>query len=225
MLRQYSRNQSVRSIAALIVLPITLFSIGWVGTERIWFLRLFRGKSMSRGEGWSYTWSFLGRYLVLGLLLGVVAGPFFIYFIVRVVQSALRGPSTYVFGQSPLSQLMGSLLVPFLIFLVLSLIVDFALTFVTPALAFTTRRVSTALRLGLGMIKEQWPRSAWFVVFPPLVVTVLARAIPLNVLGFWIHLISIALSTLLNLWFKGATAAFYLRFHHATYDGAVHSHS
>ena len=218
-----SRNRGIQSLSTLIVLPASLFGIGWLGTERIWFLRRFSGKQLSRSEGWSFTWSFLGRYLVLGLLVGALAVPLMFFLIFRIVQSALREPERFVSGSFDPSQLMGSFLVPFLVFLVLFLILDFALTFVTPALAFSTRKVSTALRIGFRTIKEQWPRSAWYVFFPPLVVALLARWIPITLFGFWPQLTTIVVSTLLNLWFKGATAAFYLRIYPTGDDGAVHA--
>jgi hypothetical protein len=50
------------------------------------------------------------------------------------------------------------------------------LTFVTPALAYTTGSVVKALDIGLGMIAETWPRSALYVLCPLL---------PLNLLN-WI---------------------------------------
>jgi hypothetical protein len=44
--------------AALISLPAGLLLVGWVGTQRIWYLRLFRGKQLVRHEIWPFTWAF-----------------------------------------------------------------------------------------------------------------------------------------------------------------------
>lgn len=37
---------------------------------------------------------------------------------------------------------------------ILTMVIDFVLTFVTPALAFSTRRVREALRLGMRMLRD-----------------------------------------------------------------------
>ncbi len=73
---QLSRNQALSSAVSLVIVPAALFGLGWLGTERIWFLRLFRGQTLTRNEAWSFTWSFLGRYLVLGLLMAALVAPF-----------------------------------------------------------------------------------------------------------------------------------------------------
>ena len=44
-------------------------------------------------------------------------------------------------------------------FAALAIVMDFALTFVTPALAYTTRSVVRAWDIGLAMIRQTWPRS------------------------------------------------------------------
>src|SRR3989442_10207954 len=55
---------------------------------------------------------------------------------------------------------------------------DFALTFVTPALAFTTRSAWRALGIGLAMIRQTWPRSALYVLCPPLALSVMNYIFP-----------------------------------------------
>src|SRR5688500_9030315 len=52
-------------------LPVALFGIGWLGTERIWYLRIFRGEEIKRGELWRLTWAFFWRFLRLGLLMAM----------------------------------------------------------------------------------------------------------------------------------------------------------
>lgn len=105
---------------------------------------------------------------------------------------------------------------------VLWVVTDVSLTFVTPALAFSTRRVRRALAIGLRMIRSEWPVSAWYVLVPPLaavlIVQILTRTSDVPV---GIQLLTSAFATLLNLWFKGATAAFYLRRHDVGDDGAA----
>src|SRR3712207_9312976 len=49
-------------------LPVLLLMIGWVGSERIWYLRIYRGEAISPGELWRMTRAFFGRFAILGLL-------------------------------------------------------------------------------------------------------------------------------------------------------------
>ena len=89
--RQQQLASMVNTVVSLISLPILLFSIGWNGTQRIWFLRAFRGLGLSRSEGWGFTWRFLGRFLVLGLIVGAVWLPILLVGMVKGVQSAMKG--------------------------------------------------------------------------------------------------------------------------------------
>ena len=91
--------------------------------------------------------------------------------------------------------------------MVFALLFDVLLTFVTPALAYTTRSVRAALRLGLRMLTKTWPRSAWYALTPGLVLVTaisFARRSPASFL-------MTAVVSVVALWFKGAVAAFYLR--------------
>jgi len=98
---------------------------------------------------------------------------------------------------------------------------DFALTFVTPALAYTTRSASRAMGIGFAMIRQTWPRSALYVLCPPLALNLLHLIHPVsNSAVQW------AINPLLlfvSLLAKGAIAAFYLR-ERGTYskDGAAY---
>lgn len=103
----------------------------------------------------------------------------------------------------------------------ITLLVDFTLTFVTQALAFSTRRVRTAFRIGLRMLRDQWPRSAWYATVPPLAVIILLRVFQPEALGEPAQTSLGVAATLLNVWFKGATAAFYLRQIPVGDDGAA----
>ena len=73
------------------------------------------------------------------------------------------------------------------------------------------------------MIPEAWPKSAWYALIPPLAIVVFCRFLPASFLGIWAQWLLVGLSQLLNLWFKGATAAFYLRRHEVGQDGAAHA--
>ena len=91
------------------------------------------------------------------------------------------------------------------------LLTDVALTFVVPALTFSTRKVREAGRIGLVMIRDEWPGSAWYALAPPLAVLILVRA-PLEFgrLGSIGRFATAVAATLLSLAFKGAVARFFL---------------
>lgn len=167
-----------------------------MGTERIWYLRIFQNATLSADELVSLTRRFIGRYVVLGLLLFVVVWPAIVLLSVR--------PTGWV------------------IYVTLWLaLIDMALTFVTPALAFGTRSVLEAIGVGWTMLRETWPRCAWYVLAPPLAIGALARVLPrssLNPLGSAIVGVCAYLA---GLWFKGATAAFYLRRYPSGVNGAA----
>ncbi len=110
-----------------------LISIGYVGTERIWYLRVFRGVSTTPNLVLKLSRDFLGRYFVLGLMF---SGPFWVYAIsVVLLLHRARLPLWYWVGGY---------------FIVMA--ADFALTFVTPALAYSTRKATAAARIGIGMM-------------------------------------------------------------------------
>lgn len=183
---------------SLVLLPVGLFSVGWPGTERIWYLRIYRGTSISLRELNRITWAFFWRFIRLGLLASLVWSPVFII-LFRSRAGQTGSPET----------LPGA---PILIsMIVLIVLIDVLLTFVTPALAYTTRRVREALRIGIRMLRDEWPRSAWYALIPPLAVVLTMRMWdPISPNRVLVGGLSVV-STLLNLWFKGATAAFYLR--------------
>jgi hypothetical protein len=196
------------SILSIFVLPVVLFGTGFYGTQRLWYLRLFRGGTVTAREIWGFSWRFLGRFLTLGILTGwPLLLAFMAYFI--WLMTSLAG-ADHAGQLHPRPQIgMGPF---FAIFVVASLLWDFVLTFATPALAYTTADASQAFRIGLRMIKDSWPAGALYVFFPPLALQFLSYVpsaagvrslLPLYAAG-----VVIAMSNLLA---KGGVAAFYLR--------------
>ena len=191
-----------------LVLPLSIFSIGFYGTQRIWYMRIFRGQRMEPSAVWSMSWRFLGRYLVLGIATG---WPIFLLTVAYVMSIVSQTLSDYRAGHLLRAPRLS---VSWLLVLVIlaSLLWDFALTFATPALAFTTDRATDALTLGLRMIRETWPAGALYVFFPPLALQVVSgipglagvRSLPL------IYGVTFVVA-IFNLAAKGAVAAFYLR--------------
>jgi hypothetical protein len=183
-----------------------IIDAGWIGTERICYLRSARGRGIDRRELTRFTIAFFVRFLVLGILLALVLIPLFIRFWPdRPVRDAAP-----TFGQG---------------FVFATSVVSFVgyvlLTFVTPALAFTTRRVRSALKLGLEMIRTEWPRCLPYVAIPPLVLVVGTRLISGTGQDPSLVVASSAVGALAGLWFKGAITAFYLRRHWTGDDGAA----
>jgi hypothetical protein len=126
------------------------------------------------------------RFVVLGLLFGLTLLTF-LFVAVRILgmEVPLVGGVALIVG------------------------VDFLLTFVTPALAYSTRSVPSALSIGLTLIRQTWPRSALYVLCPPLALNALNYMFPVG--GVIVHSIVTAAVVLTGLLAKGAIAAFYLR--------------
>lgn len=182
-----------------LALPVLVLGIGWLGTERIWYLRVYRNEPVSARELWRMTWAFFGRFLRLGILAGIAWSPVLIVALLRVngdpgdTDRLLSSPGVWITTA------------------VVTIVIDFALTFVTAALAYSTRRVREALRLGFRMLREHWPRTAWYAAVPPLAVVLILRVTESSTSTGPGHVALSVVAALLNLWFKGATAAFYLR--------------
>jgi hypothetical protein len=182
---------------ALISLPVGLLLVGWLGTQRIWYLRLFRGRQLERQELWPFTFAFLGRYLALGFLAGIL----------------------FAFVAIPLSVAVNGPVARAIVVLPLVFVGDFVFTFVTPALAFSTRQVSEALRLGWRTLWDGWPATAPYAVAAPLLLIGVGQLLSrtLGAGGFAASLVGLLLALL----FKGATAAYYLRIHRVGDGGAA----
>jgi hypothetical protein len=197
---------------SFIAFPIQIFDIGYPGTERLWLLRGMRGQPFTLDQAIHRNWSYIGRFVRTGLLLAPVFAVMLL--LVWLVYRSFFG---FYLGLT-----------------VLALLFDFALTFVTPALAFTTRRAREALSIGFRMIRSEWSRAFLYVLVPPFAVLMIAQLVP-GIATFRhlrqdfdaikagrpapsipesIRLISAgssALAAVIGLMLKGATVAFYAR--------------
>jgi hypothetical protein len=199
---QLANGYAVRQSAWFVVVAIILglFSAGFVGTQRIWYLRAFRNDRLETNELGPLTWAFLGRFVCLGLLTGI---PFL--FISLVLLAA-----------APSASLIVSI--------AWTLMLDFALTFVTPALAFTTRSTTTALRIGLSTIRRSWSEVKWYVLAPGIVSVAIIWLRPSGLSDVALGFFYVA-GGLVALSFKGAVARYYLRAHPEVTDvGAAYEH-
>lgn len=167
----------------LLGLPVDLFLVGFAGTERVWFLRRYRFRTLDHDEITTLTSAFLPRYLLLVLITGVP-------FVAAAVVLRRVGLPLAVLGAA--------------------MAADVALTFVTPALALSTRSCREGLRLGFRMLRATWPASVPYVLAPGLALAAAAASMPKTIPGLGIGLAA-AGGGVLSLWFKGAVVAFYLR--------------
>lgn len=187
---------------------VALLTVGWVGTERLWYLRAWHADGLRAGALAPATLRYLGRFLLLGLGAGVayvlLALPAIVAVVRRAVQAAqdaaASGSTVETDGLVPLwstAWLVGAVLV-----------LDVLGTFITPALVYSTWRVSVAVPLGLRLLRLTWPHAALYVVVPPLALVVLNTV---GGTGGWLGAGLVVVAALANLLVKGAVAAYYLR--------------
>ena len=144
-------------------LPAFLFAMGWLGSERIWYLRIYRNEAISPRDLWHMTWAFFWRFVRLGLIAAILWSPVLILGFRNIANDPDNAEKAF---STPAVWVASALL---------TVVLDFALTFVTPALAFSTRRVNEAVRHGLRMLRDHWPQMAWYALVPPLAVVLMLR--------------------------------------------------
>ncbi len=181
--------------AGLIFLAANVVMAGWVGTQRIWYLRAFRGGDIRPIELISLTGSFIPRFVILGVLI--------------TIPNAAVLPLLAWVVHNPRTLLTAWLVVP----LVVSVTTDVLLTFVTPALAYSTRHVGEAFLAGLRLLRREWPHCAWYALVPPLALIIVTRLLPRSALSPAVSAIVRIAGFMVGLWLKGAIAAYYLRIH------------
>jgi hypothetical protein len=177
---------------------LSLVFFGWVGAERLWYLRAFTGRRLTVLKALQSALHYWGRFFVLGLLTGLMTLPLFLPAIPAMVNAARETPGDPDYGVG---------LVVYLA--VISLVADFAATFVTPAIVYTSRSSKDAIVIGLTLLRRTWPSTVPYVLLPPLAVLLLTRLSD-GPLG-WIGAVIYVLASLVNLAAKGATASYYLR--------------
>ena len=182
-----------------LLLPAFLFSIGWQGTQLMFYLRAYRGLPILSGELWRFTWSFLGRFFVLGL---VASMPLLAALVTYVLVTGRTDAAATIltFGGAAVTA---------------------AVIFLQPPLAYSTRRVSIAVWLGFRALRRTWPASAWYALVPAIL-NLAAVTFALRATDWWRILIPGGVAVL-NLWLAGAIAALYLRLHEIGDDGAAHA--
>jgi hypothetical protein len=193
-------------IVVVALVPVLFFYAGFRGTERLWYRRAWEGQAFGAAQAWRASWGYAWRYAGLAFVVGAAL-------IVVVLPSILSRSSG---SEIDMGQLIATT--------VALLVLDFAGTFVTPALAFTTRSPDRAIRIGMTLLWRTFPHNAVYVFVAPLALVLAtwlipAEGSPATVLGLGV------VATLFNLLVKGATAAFYLRIAPPAEDGAEPVHS
>jgi hypothetical protein len=184
--------------APLALLVAAVF-LAWVGSERLWYLRAFTGRSLTVRSALRASLTYWGRFFSLMLWISLLTIP-------------LYAPALILGGALEPDHFDGDTSLPLwsTVYLAVgSLLTDFLLTFVTPAIVFNTRRARSAIRIGLRLLRLTWPHAALYVLFPPLAVLLLTR-FSSGPVG-WGGAALIVASTLVNLVAKGAVTAYYLR--------------
>jgi hypothetical protein len=184
-------------LLTLVGFALAVFALGWLGAERTFFRLRREGKEAPLSELLGAAPSFIGRFFRLSLLTGIVVFPVMVVGLVAMTRYVKAGD--FNTGVAVLEIATLGVMLP----------VDLALTFVTPALAFTTASATEALGIGFRMIRQTWPRSGLYILCPPLALNMLNAMYPTRSLAF--TLVTTPALAVLALAAKGATAAFYLR--------------
>src|SRR5437016_6423339 len=185
-------HRSLSLLGLAIMLATTFFQLGWYGAERVFFQRRFRDQPVAVRHLLWLVGPYIGRFFAVGLPFGIVFSGF--CFAAFRVHRPVGGPMPGWFHVGAGLFLLG---------------IDFALTFVTPALAYTTRSAVRAMGIGFAMIRQTWPRSALYVLCPPLALNLLHMIHPIS--GRTVGLAISSVLVVLPLLAKGAIAGYYLR--------------
>ena len=196
--------QQVHPLFSFVGFLTAVFYIGYVGTERLWYAAIWAGKSLELSTVWQTSWSYWGRYFRLGLLLIVVT------IALSVPLSGLYALLgwTGVYGQP-------------IYFIIPVLLTDIWMTFMTPALAYSTESTKEGASIEWRFLKGQGQRVAWYAATPPLVAVILLQRTPPEDLDMEMRIGLSAVAGLAHLALKGATAAKYLRHHEISAEPAT----
>ena len=193
LLFQGDEPPAFMAVLALPLVILAIFFIGWLGTERMVYVAAWRGQTLGFRELTKLTSRYIGRFF----LLGIITAPITVipYLVLSASGGDVSDPGGYVF-----------------VFAALFFINGVLLTFVTPALVFSTPLAIGAFRFGWNTMKRTWPRCAPYLLVAPLLPAYLAfvsidRSSYDDPLILTVNVFNAVVLVL----FKGATAAFYLR--------------
>ena len=173
-----------------------IFYVGYVGTERLWYLSVWRNQPFPVATIWRTSWSYFRRFFRLGavwMVAGVLLWGAFAL-LIRVLDLELGGDY-------------------FLEILLASILTEIWMTFMTPALAYSTDRVADAMSIGWRLLKEHVRRGLPYALAPPLAALALLQRTPPEDLAMPTRVVLSVIGYLTYLALKGATAAYYVRHH------------
>jgi hypothetical protein len=203
MFVRVAREKNNVALAMIGIGFFVLANTGWLGAQRIFFRRRREGKDVTIRELLGLSPSFTGRFLRLGIVMALLVLPVLVvvnFVSVELATAGHRRLATTVLHVELVTTTVA---------------VDVLLTFVTTALVFSTTSAWKALRIGVRMIRQTWPRSGLYVLCPPLALNMLSAMYPIHLPV--VTVVATVLLSVLALIAKGATAVFYLR------EGAVGS--
>jgi hypothetical protein len=178
-------------------LPFAAFALGFLGMQREWYATAFVGGRPSPRRIWTRSWRYFIRFLPIAvasiaawvLLLGLVVLPL-------VLRSATDFGSIRLRVEITVT--------------IWSFVVDFVLTFVMPALVFTTANPFKAFAIGMRYLRRAWRAVRWHALVPPMAIIVVGQMIRGGHTGIAYGVTITLLGAMLNLLFKGAQLRAYL---------------
>lgn len=189
--------QQVHVLFALVGFLTMIFYVGYVGTERLWYATVWKGGAFSARDVWSVSWAYWRRYFGLAVVAMVATTG------LLLAGALLTAPLS---ADPQLVRAIG--------FLLIGVLGDVWLTFMTPALAYSAETTGDGIKIGWRFLKDQGRRAALYALAPPLVAAALLQRTPPESLGTGPRVALTVTASLVLLALKGATAAKYLR-HHA----------
>jgi hypothetical protein len=181
---QSTGEHGITVIGMLVLLAL----LGFYGAERVWYVSVERGLRFTWSDVAFFSRLLWGRFFRLALIV------LFVSVVPAIAIGAATDNKTFV--------RTALILVGFAI-------VDFVLTFATPALAFNDVSAADAVRHSIAVIRTHWPQCAAYVFAPPLAILVAAHAFPRDSLGVGAILAIDLVVATIALVCKGATVLFY----------------
>ena len=178
-------------------LPFAAFALGFLGMQREWYAAAFAGVRPSLRRVWSGSWRYFVRFLPIAIA-SIAAWVLLIGFVVLplVIRSAADFDSIRLRVEITVA--------------IWSFVVDFALTFVMPALVFTTANPFKAFGVGMRYLRRAWSAVKWYALAPPMAIIVVGQIIRGGHAGIAYGVTITLLGAMLNLLFKGAQLRAYL---------------
>jgi hypothetical protein len=167
---------------------VTIALLGFLGTERVWYLAGAAGERLEWEEIRELTGRFWKRYFGLGVYVSLFAGVPII-----VIAVALERDSVPAI----------------LLNIVVVLAIDVSLTFATATLPFGEYNAPQAIVHSWSIVRTQWPACAFYVLVPPLAFELMFRLLPNESLPLPAIFASQLAVGAIALLCKGATMLFY----------------